>query len=101
MRTKERMPKQSPISVLRAHQELRGNRRVSNNSRASQEPSLHFIHHTLVLVGDEFQPGSIKTWAWTPRSKALKFQYGVISEVSSDDMKKTEVEKMRREHIFM
>ena len=66
-----------------------------------RSPALHFIHHTLVLVGDEFQPGSIKTWAWTPRSRALKFQYGVISEVSSDDMKKTEVEKMRREHIFM
>ena len=66
-----------------------------------RSPALHFIHHTLVLVGDEFQPGSIKTWAWTPRSRALKFQYGVISEVSSDDMKKTEVEKMRREHIYV
>ena len=53
----------------------------------------------MVLVGDEY--GSSKTWAWTPRSRTLKLQYGLISEVSSDDVKKTEVDKMRREHIFM
>lgn len=66
-----------------------------------RSPTLHLTHHTLVLVGDEY--GSSKTWAWTPRSRTLKLKYRVIGEVSSDDMKKTEVEKMRREptHIYV